>query len=152
MSGSLSHIPERIVRQLLIDLGLGSDPDDEASWPTYYNAAPDSDDTVVIVRGTAGDVLGTLQPSGERCENYGIQITVRGQNTDTPGEKAWTIATTLDGIAKVTVLVYDRSGTGSSSYLVHGANRISGPINLGKEPGTKRHLFTINFKLAITQL
>lgn len=87
MSGSLSHIPERIVRQLLITLGLVTDPDDELSWPAYYGGAPDSDDSVVIVYGTVGDVLGTLQPTGERCENYGVAITVRGQNADAAGQK-----------------------------------------------------------------
>jgi hypothetical protein len=53
MSGSLDHFPADIIRQLLIDLGVGLDVT-ATDWPAFSQKEPDSPDNVITVFDTMG--------------------------------------------------------------------------------------------------
>ena len=148
MSGALTHSPADIIRQLLIDLSLGTAPADSGSWPIYVSAVPDTPDSIVTVTDTTGKDDGRLMNGGERQEHHGFQIAIRAVTHAAGFTKARAIAVSIDedvDNADVTV--------SSSSYVVYAISRISGVIVAGKNPPTsKRNLFTINAVVALRQV
>jgi hypothetical protein len=73
MSGSLDHFPADIIRQLLIDLGVGLGVT-ATDWPAFSQKEPDSPDNVITVFDTMGRDLGRTNPDMVRSERYGIQV------------------------------------------------------------------------------
>ena len=147
MSSSLDHSPADVVRWLLIDLSLGTDPGDEGSWPIHASSEPDSPDNLIAVYDTAGVTGGRIQRTGETIEHRGIMVQVRGTGQPTAWAKAEAIKTALDeSVDKSLVTV------GSSDYIVYAITRHSGPVSLGREPSTNRFLFTINAVVALRQI
>lgn len=148
MSGYLEHPPCRIVRQLLLDLGLVTEPILYADWPVFVTEEPQGPDNVVTLYDTPGIMQGRFQVDGEVQEEYGIQIRVRSQDYETGYTKAKTLANALDeDVLRESVTV------DNTEYLVHAASRTSGGIlALGRdEANAHRRLFTINYLFAVTQ-
>ncbi len=146
MSGTLAHQPAAIIRQLLIDLGHGTIPSDGGAWPIAVGHMPDSPDSAIRVVDTTGRDFGREMIAGERAEHPGVQIMVRDADEAGGWAKAHAIAIGLDkdvAYAGVTI--------GAVGYTVYAVTRSSGPIALGKEPGTKRDLFTINATVSLRQ-
>lgn len=142
MSGSLAHSPADILRQLLVDLDLGSYPANPPdAWPVYVASEPDRPDECVTVYDTAGRPQGRLQVSGEKPELHGVQVRVRSARPPEGWAKARTIAVALDeSVYAETVTM-----TGGSSYCVHSVTRTTDVVPLGKEsPQSKRSIFVLN--------
>ena len=153
MSGSLNHSPAHIIRDLLVALGLGTDPDDNTSWPIYVSQKPDTPDSMIVVRDTTSYMHGRTAIDGITQEHYGIAIDIRDANPKDDWVKSNALAVALDQtIDKNDVTIEDTDGTGSSTYKVYTVSRVSGPFSHGKEtPTSKRNLFTINAKVALRQ-
>jgi len=151
MSGALNHSPSKIMRQLLIDLGLGSD--EGASWPVKYSQEPDTPDSVITVYDTTPKMQGRFMINGEVQENPGIQIRIRDANHDDGFAKANAIMIALDQSVRLTaVTVEDAVGTGITEYLIHNVSRASGVLPIGTEtPTSRRHLFTLNVSVTLRQ-
>lgn len=147
MSGSLDHKPSQIIRQLLIDLGEGTDPADNGDWPIYSTTRVDSPDDIIAVRGSASEKQGRDMNDGEVKERYLVQIIVRGANDTSMYDKASSVAIALDKSVRLTTVTL-----GSTNYLVHAASRRSGPIALGRESETRgRVLCSLNYSISIAQ-
>ena len=143
---SLSHSPEDVIRYMLIGLDLGTLPENQDDWPIYATQEVDSPDNTITVYGTEGKKHGRDFVEGKMAEHQGIQIRIRATSPTVGHAKANAIAIALDETA------YQDSVTiGSNVYLVHSINRVSGPLNLGKELGTRRFLFTINALTSLRQ-
>ena len=154
MSGALAHSPADVVRNLLVDLGLGTTPSDAGSWPVYAAQEPNTPDSVITIYDTAGRKNGRTQVDGEVQEHHGIQIRVRDANHQDGYAKARAIAVALDEqVAAQGVVVDDIVGTGQTTYVVWNVSRTTDVLSLGKEtPTSKRNLFTINAVAALRQL
>lgn len=152
MSGSIEHSPEDIIRNLIIDLGHGTAPSADGSWPVFTAQEPNTPDSVITVYGAAGLLEGKLQPNGEVQEHYGIQIRIRDVRHYGGYAKANDIAVGLDPVLNRVVEVGTDAGTGgSTNYIVYAVSRRSGPLAIGTEPESKRRIFTINVVCAIRQ-
>ena len=153
MSGTLVHSPADVIRTLLIDLGLGTAPSDEGTWPIYVGQEPDSPDSVITVYDTAGLLQGRTMPDGEMQEKHGFQVRVRDANHYQGYEKAREIAVALDeSVSLDGVSVGDDAGTGKQAYIVYAVSRRGGVLSLGKDvQRTKLNLFTINAVVALRQ-
>lgn len=139
MSGLLTHSPGYVVRKALVDLALGTLPSASSTWPIHTGNLPDKPDNSVLITETAGRIDGRDHTSGETQEHQGIQIMVRSDRFSSAWTKAANIAKTIDeDIARTTVVI------SASTYELLAITRTSGPINLGKEEGSKRQIFTIN--------
>jgi len=137
--GLLTHSPSDIARELLIDLGLGTDPDSVDSWPVYIKTEPDQPDNTITVNDTPGIDHGRVMIDGERQENPGVQIRVRSKVASTGRTKIDTIAYNLDTAILKTTVAFD-----SATYEIQSISR-SGQINdLGRDPDSGRNLFTLN--------
>jgi hypothetical protein len=138
MSGSLDHFPADIIRQLLIDLGVGLDVT-ATDWPAFSQKEPDSPDNVITVFDTMGRDLGRTNPDSVRSERYGIQVRVRGGDIDATGVRARSIAMALDSVVRRPVVLE------ATLYLILSFVR-SGPVlRLGIDaPSSGRWVFVIN--------
>lgn len=158
MSGALSHLPSNIIRQLLVDLGVGSLPTDNISNPISIENEPNSPDNVITIYTTTSVLQGRNQNNGEMNEFYGIQIRIRNSDIQNGWIKAKKIQNEIDTVVnRNTVSIADTTGTSTSSYLVHAITRTSGILSIGKEGQesrggrTDRNLFTINAIVSITE-
>lgn len=153
MSGSLSHSPAEVIRQLLIDLGVGTVPSALGNWPIHVAREPDKPDSAITVYNTTGRDHGRTMNDGERQEHLGIQVRVRDMNHDDGFEKAQAVAMVLDQTVRLnTVTVSDRVGTGSATYTVYSVSRTTGVIIVGEErPDSRRNIFTINAVVSLRQ-
>lgn len=144
MPGALQHSPADVIRQLIIDSTLGTNPDLTTllAWPVYRGRDPDRPDNLIKVSDTQGRIFGSIQTDGELQEHHGIQVMVRSVDYSTGYVKARAIAVMLDGVNEE--LVAMTPGT-AFDYIVHGVTRTSDVIALGSDvPQGKRQLFVIN--------
>ena len=153
MSGILTHSPAAVIRQLLVDLGEGTLPSADGSWPVYSYRSPDGVDSLITVTNTTPRRQGRYMPTGEVVQFYALQIAVRTTDPETGWTKVNAIATTLtESVERRTVTVSDVVGTGSQAYTVYACHIVSGPIDAGKDvPAGKRNLFALNITASISQ-
>jgi hypothetical protein len=146
MAGELEHPISHIVRQLLVNLGVGTLPTAKASWPIGVDKSVNTPDNTIIVFNTTSVLQGTDQLTGQIVENYGIQILVRnGGKVKVGYAKANSISVLLDQSVKYAGVTID-----STSYTIVAITRSSGVISLGtEEPQSERNLFTINATVAL---
>jgi hypothetical protein len=146
----LLHSPAEIVRQLLIDLGLGVNKNVEpaGAWPVFYDSRPGDPDSLIVVTDTQGRDFGFSQLDGSMIEHFGFQVYVRARTHEDGWPKARQIATALDrNCCRVSVTL---KGT---TYCIASVTRSSQVLRLGKEiEATKRSQFSINATVALRML
>lgn len=151
----LKNPPAEIVAQLLIDLGLVSDPEltgtgTDTEYPIYISFMPDTVDEIITIYDTAGELAGRDMPTGHVIDRFGIQIICRSGTTKyTEGQQ--TLADIADSIDES---ILDNVVTlNANSYLVRNLRRTSSVLSLGKESEeTKRNLLSLNLLATISQL
>lgn len=146
MSGSLTHSPAQIIAQILVDLGLGTDPDDEDDWPIYAVSLPDTPDNAMCIYDTQGTMDGSSMIDGEVQEHHGFMVRIRATSHSVGQAKANAVVQGLDKSVRNEVVTLD-----SSTYLVTQTGRMSGPLNNGPEPTSSRIIFTVNAVAALRQ-
>jgi Bacteriophage minor capsid protein len=136
--------PSDILRQLIIDLELGSE---DSAWRTFTAFHPDDPDASICVYDTAGRPDGRLMSTGERIEHPGFQIALRHRSYLSGWERAILLANTLDQQRRVVVDFPD-----GDAYMIHNISRMGTVIPLGMEIDSpkRRHSFTINGTLTVT--
>ena len=147
MALPLLNSPADILRWLLIDMGLGSEPaiPQVLPWPVFATNEPDEPENCLTCFDTEGQPDGRTQPDGEYQQHYGIQIRCRSGNHPTGYQQLQAIAIALDQTVNMaTVLITP------ASYVVWVVDRRGDVIPIGKDvPKTKRSIFTVNVVAAI---
>lgn len=150
---TLVHSPADIVRAWLIAADVASQGSWSGAgvytgpaWPASYAAEPDRPDNCVTVYDAMGSDDGRSMIDGEREGLDGIQIRIRAEDHRTGRTRANIIWTQLCKTS-LNVLV----AVGSDSYLVRNFSRIGDILCLGKEPESKRRIFTINTLVNVEQ-
>lgn len=143
----MTHSPADVIRRLLIQLGLGSDPP-AAPWPVYAGKEPGVPDNVITVRTTEGTDDGRDMISGEVWGHPGFQVRVRASDYVTGRTKADAIGDALaTGVYQTVVAI------GASRYFVHAVTHIGDVIDLGAEtPSSQREVFTLNATCVVREL
>lgn len=144
----LPHSPADVLRQLLVDLGLGSEPAALSLWPVYATSEPSSPDNCLTTYDTTGLTDARLMVTGEAPVHHGFQVRVRSADHQSGWAKANAVRTALaESVYQHTVHV------GASAYLVHAVARIGDVLTLGSEsPTSKRRLFTLNAVVTLQAL
>ena len=146
MSGALTHSPADIVRNLLINLGLGTTPSVSGSWHIYSDLEPGTPDSVITVYNTTSVIHGRRMTDGETNEHHGILIRIRDANPKSGYTKSRAIARSLDVDVFLNTVVFD-----SSTYTIQSISR-NDVFSIGKErPTSRRNLFTINAICALRE-
>jgi len=149
-SVSLRHSPAEIVRQLLVNALIASDPGDGSSrptyaWPGYATNEPSTPDNTITVYDTTGQSDGRTMPDGEAVSHYGVQVRVRSR----VHSQGWQMADSIR--ERLTRGVYGSPvRVDSTDYLVYNFARVGNVIPVGKDaPNTRRSLFTLNAIVAL---
>lgn len=153
MSLPFLHDVEDVIQQLLIDLGLATDPSSWASggvgnpWPVFAGSEPTLPDNVVTVKTTTPRPDGRSMLDGEVWVHWGFQVRIRGIDQPTAFVKAEAIRVRLnEGVDGALVTL---AGHQYRVSCVSGTNN----IRLGTEvPKSKRHLRTVNGLAPILRL
>lgn len=155
MTGQMDNPPSEIVRQLLVDLGHGTDPVDGSDWPCFNTGIPDSPDKLISVETTGGRVQGRSQSTGTTFENPTFQVTVRTNANDLAAgyKKAKQIAVAFDeDVLRTEVQVTDPD-SGTNTYKIQAVSRITDVVDAGYEkPATSRRLYTVNAVMSVRQI
>lgn len=149
----LAHRPAEVIRQLLIDSGLGiapTYPGVSADWSAYSPDLPDRPDRCISIRDVDNQMNGREMFTGRHEEFHGVQLVLRSVDPDSGHAKAAEVVTYLDSYSTL----YDRLVTvGAVAYLVHSFDRSGGILYLGDEsPSSRRSLFSINAMVTIRRL
>lgn len=152
------HSPADIVRHMLQDLTLVTDPNVRGAWPCHVAKEPDTPDDVVTLYDVAGRGFGSNQLTGQVSEMPGVLVRVRSANQRTGWKKIAALANALDeDCALRTVAI---SGDDQATYTVNSVTRISNPLSLGNNPpsspgttapSSNRWIFTLSVFVSITQ-
>lgn len=140
VESDFDHSPADILRHALVNLGIGTLPDEAGEWPISCSVELPSPDNTITTFDTEGLDQGVYQLTGEVVGPAGIQLQVRCSNENTGWRKANQIFNTLTkGIYDVFVTI------DSVTYLIHSVSTTSDILPLGPEsPTSKRRLFTLN--------
>lgn len=146
MPGNLDNRVDDIIRQLIIDRGLGTTPTDDGNWPVFASAMPDAPNNAICVYQTASRMNGRTNTDGEVQQLYGVQVRVRSETKALGDAKARDIAIDLDAVLRLSVTI------STNTYRVHSVNRTSDVFPLGNEqPEGRRRIFTFNALSALRQ-
>ncbi len=147
MSESLNHSPADVIAQVLIDLGVATDPTDGLSWPVFVGSEPTAPDNVLTVYDTDGVQHGRSMIDGEIQEHFGFQVRVRATTHKVGFQKAFDVRRQLaENVAFRSVLLET-----DDYYDVHAVSLQKGIFSLGTEnPASKRRLFTFNGLAVLT--
>ena len=148
-SDDLLHSPADILRHLLVDLGAGVLPEDgtKTNWPISEGQELNAPDNAVCTYDTEGFDFGRAQVTGQRFEHYGVMLRVRSKVERVGWVKARSLCTIMDQEVYQETVVID-----GSTYFVHAISRKSRPIYNGEEPGSSRHVHTINVSINVHML
>lgn len=152
MTTYLDHDPSDILRHLLVDLGLGTMPEDDGLWPIFDQSEPENPDNCITLFDTEGRTFGRIAVTGQLIEYYGIQIRIRCNRRNDGKAKARALEYALDqSIHLNTVSIAEDTGTATAYYTVWGFHRSTQILPLGTDvPNGKRFLWTINGTLSVT--
>lgn len=147
------YSPANILRWVLIDLGIGTDPELGLAdgWPVYWSSEPADPDNVLTTYDTSGVPDSPTMPDDEYDEHYGVMVRIRSTTAENPG---WYKAKAVrDALVKQ---VYERAIViGPRTYVVHNLSNVGSILNLGKdrEPSAgSRSIFTINAMMSVTRV
>jgi len=146
MSGPLTHSPADIIRKVLVTEALGTLPSASGAYPIYVGLETNTPDAQIKCEDTSPVQQGRTMVDGRTAQAYGVQVQVRDRNHKTGYTKIHAIAVSLDEDVSYYVLTID-----STTYTVYSTSRTSGPLTLGKKPGTKLNLFTHNIMVTVQQ-
>ncbi len=136
----LFHSPSDVIRHLLVNLGVGSLPSSNTTWPIWSGFENDQPDNAMTVYSTSGILMGRIQSNGNIPEQYGIQFRARANNDTDAYRKIAELQATIDETILENTVTID-----GTIYIVPSVNRKGGILSLGKEsPQTKRHIYTLN--------
>ena len=141
MSGTLGHAPGEIIKQLMEDLGLGTEVSSAGAWPIYWSHLPDSPDSCLAIYDTVPTNDGRSHPDGITQEHYGFEILIRSNSPTVGRQKGLNILDSFDTDVLRTLVTL-----GDYTYNVQAITRRAGLLSLGREsPESRRRLHSINF-------
>lgn len=146
-TNSLTNSPADIVAYLLAELGAGSLPTANTSWPIYAGGEPDLPDNCITVYDTEGSDHGRNMVTGEVMGHQGIQIRVRANTHNVGWARADLLSSYLADVRQRTVSI---SGV---AYTVACFARIGDVIAIGRDrPQGSRRVFTLNALVDVKQV
>ena len=143
---ALVHSIADIIRQLVVDLGAGTDPEDGTPWPSYATTEPDGSevpDEVITSRKTTAVVGPRAMQDGTYSQAEGFQVRVRAGTPAAAEVKAREIMNLFDQLYNVDVVVTDPAP--EETYVIQSIGRTSDPIDIS-QTGTPavRGVYAIN--------
>ncbi len=145
MKSSAAHV----VRDYLVQIGLGTLPSLEATWPIFVGKSQDKPDNMVLLSNTMGMMNGRDLRSGKTHEHFGLSMLVRSTEETIGYKRADLLCKVFDAIFRQVVTV------DSVRYMIQSISRRTQIVPLGsareeKELAEKRILHSANLLVAVT--
>jgi phosphate-selective porin len=155
--GSLVDSEQSIVAQLMIDMGIASDPllpGTASDWPVSADGELQNPDNVITVTGTEPARFGRVQVTGEGSQISAVQIKVRSYDPQIAFTKTNEIVVWAEQTAYMQQTTVINQNGATSTYRVGPFTRKSGPLSVGRADNnlSKRWIYTINFLVSVIQL
>jgi Bacteriophage minor capsid protein len=140
--------PADVVRQLLIDAGIGAEPGGASVvWPVYAKKEPSMPDDCITVFNGPGTDDGRTHVDGVMQGLYTFQFRIRSADAD----DGWLKATEIMDHISSNVL-RQRITVNGESWFVQCFSQIGNVIDIGDEaPNSARRLHTLNAASFIQQ-
>ncbi len=151
MANNLLDPPDKIIRRLMVDLGVATMPAaTPGAWPAYFGKEPPTPDDCITVRVTDAPGSARAMPTGEMLGPYGFQVRVRSSD----GAEGWVKADSIQAAFQDVLrrVVYIGSGASRRDYFIQAIVQVGNVIPLGTEPTSQRSLHTFNATVNIRQL
>jgi hypothetical protein len=141
--------PAEIIQALLVNLGLGTDPDNTPGglWPIFIAIEPASPDDLIVINDTSPQYDGRSGPTKQSFQHYGVQIYVRAVDFPTGNLQALAIKVACETQVNQTNVVI-----GSYTYLVPALCKFQILRPGFDTPTSKRFVFTMNPTSAIIRI
>jgi len=137
----MNHTPAQVVRQLLINLGLGTAT---GTWPIHHSVLPPQPDDCIAVIDTEPFLFGRSHVTGQTLMIRGIQVMVRSANVVEGYRKCKDINVAFDeDVYRDEVTIED------SIYLVQAISRLTAEIPIGWDETSKRRLYSTNVRVSV---
>lgn len=152
MTSQLSHSPADVLAQLIVQLGLGGDPEDDPlpDWPVYPTKEPNLPDRVIAVFDTMGVSFGYSSNTGNQYYKAGFQLSVRAEYPNVSYAKTEAVASYLNKNPAAKLV---EVSLGSSSYCVEVVTcGITIPMPRTDTPTSKRAKHVVNGYITLTEL
>ncbi len=122
--------------------------DEVRGFELFTSFFPDAPDDGMTFFDTAGTQDGRLMETGEKITHPGIQIQIRCGDYTRIWQLANFVATTLDAVKKVSVVI-----DGGEVYVLHNVSRKGdiNPVGIETVGERRRYLFTINMTVTLAQ-
>jgi hypothetical protein len=150
MSGQLADSPCKVLLQILVDLGVGTDVPGQ-DWTVKAGIEPDDPTNCLTTYDDAGIIDGRTQPDGEFVEQHGIQVRVRSNDKPTGYAKASSIFNN-SALLVYHAVTHVRQNDGTfNTYHVVRVQWTGNVIAVGKEKTSQRFIHTINGNIRLRQ-
>ena len=152
MSIPLDDSPAEIVRQLLIDLGVGVGLAADGytplgAWPVYTDVEPTTPDNALTVYDTTPRSRARSMIDGEQVMGWGVQVRVRATDKPTGRDKAEAVRIAFNETVYHNAVYYN-----SHVYVVYTASRTN-LLRLGLDgSASKRFLHTVNTEVTLREI
>ena len=160
-AGYLEHSPADVVGRLLVQLGVGSDPDIPGlTWPIFDGIEPDVPDNLITVYDTKGFQFGRNE-LGIVSEAPTITFRVRSTIPGNGFRKTSEIQKTISEFPPFTQVFVTDPVLGVRTYEVHTIKPSTTIINLGKNAPSilgatastsKRNIYVLNAVVVLRQI
>jgi hypothetical protein len=146
MTTALTHSPAKVLQQLLVNLGAGTLPSANGSWPISSEQELDKPDGSIVVIDTVGFSDGRNSVTAEHDYHHGFQLRLRHASKNSAFTKINSIAVVMDETVLDNTVVVDEN-----TYRVHAITKRGDIISLGREPESDRSIFTLNATITLRQ-
>lgn len=145
MSGEYD-LPCDILARHLQSLGLGTDPEDDDTWPLFASHMPTEPDEAIAVYDTVGFTQGRIQRTGDTVDKLGISVKVRGNDPVATYKKCNKILQSFDRDCKQKLVTI-----GDYTYRIHAVSRKTAVIpDRGKPKEETRSIYFVNALMTMT--
>jgi hypothetical protein len=128
-----------IVYELLLELELGTNPEENKPWPAFIGTLPDVKPQAISLFDMSIPTEGRIQSTGETIGHEGIQVRVTAKNYRTAREKVFELKEAFDSIIKYTVPVENEQ------YEIQAIHLMRQPAYIGQDENDRDH-FTLDIK------
>ena len=142
----MTHSPAEVIARLLQDTGIGTDPSDNGEWPIYTDSSPNTPDNLIAIQDGGGRLQGRSMITGEKYEQKGITVLVRGATSPQSFTKAMAVSGELASLALSTLVV------GASTYRITKIVLIGSVFAMGKMRDSSRWIHRLEAQTYITEL
>lgn len=142
----LAASPSEIIRQFLIEEGLGFDYSLKVDWAVFSGSEPDEPDNSITIISTRGTLDGRIHETGETVEHYGFQTRIRGKTDSLASAKGRQIIVAYNSVLRRLITVNNQD------LKIQAITLKSPLLASGQEVKRRRQVYVFNSIVTIDEV